>query len=79
LCGFLRGFVLLRYLRFDEQERVIKLDIRIAQLEVVECAFMLAVGDAEEVAGDGAFDDRLLKDTAGFQARQVQVTQGVFP
>ena len=73
------GFVLLRGLRLDQQQRVVELDVGIAELESLEILATLPVGSAEEVAAGRAFDDGLLQHRAVFQTRQVEVAERVFP
>ena len=55
-CGF----------RLYEQQSVVELNVRVAELESVERSVVLVVGGAEEVASSGTFDDGLCEYVAAF-------------
>ena len=58
--GLLTSGIGLSDARFNQQQRVVDLDIRVAKLEPLEGIATLAVSRAEEIPAGRAFNDRLL-------------------
>lgn len=58
--------------RLDQEQGVVDLDVRIAELEPLERLAGLTVCGAKEVARGGALLDGLLQDRAMLQAREVR-------
>jgi hypothetical protein len=56
----MRGHIGLRSFGFNQQQRVVQLYVRIAELEPIELFVVMPIGRSEEIVACRAFDDCLL-------------------